>query len=376
MSAGRPQVVQVITDNDRRGGQVFATDLHPALERRGLDVRTLALAPGANGSGLGHPVLGPTRRHPRTLRALRRAISEADAVVGHGSTTLPMCALGGVGLGTPFIYRQISDQLFWANTRGRRMRTRAALAAADGVVALWDGAADVLESNFGVPFDRISVIPNGVPADRCPPPTAEQRMAAKQRFGLDPGRPVLLSIGALVPEKGVDVLVRAMAEPRLEGWQLLIVGAGPERSRLERDAAAVSDRTISIHGPLALGPEAMAAADVIGLTSRGGDSMPAVLIEAGMMGVPAVATPVEGIVDVVLDGRTGRLVPLDDPGAAAVAVSELGGARPDFGKAARDHCLREFEINAVAEKWHEAIEAVLRTPGRVSGPIPPVDRGL
>ena len=51
--------------------------------------------------------------------------------------------------------------------------------------------------------------------------------------------------------------------------------------------------------------EAYAAADVVVLASRGGDSMPAVLIEAGLCGVPAVATPVQAIPEIVLPGETG-----------------------------------------------------------------------
>jgi glycosyltransferase involved in cell wall biosynthesis len=355
----RRHVLQVITDTDRRGGQVFATDLHDALERRGLEVRTVALAPGVSSARLDHDVLGPSRRDLRTMRRLRAEMAASSVVIGHGSTTLPMCAIGGVGLGVPFVYRQISQQLFWADTPMRRRRTALALRGADHVTVLWRGAAEVVTSHFGVPAERISIVPNGVPPLRCPPVEPEARRAARSRMGLDPDRPVLLSIGALVPEKGVDTLVRAMADPALDGWQLLVVGAGPELDRLTRLAAELPEGAVCMRAPVASGAEVIAAADVVGLTSRGGDSMPAVLIEAGMMGIPAVATPIEGIVDIVLDGRTGCIVAVDDAAATARAVAEVGSRGKEFGMAARTHCLEHFGIDRVAEQWHAVLDMLI-----------------
>ena len=356
MSA-RP-ILQVITDNNLRGGQVFAADLHVALEAMGESIRTVALSPGSGDRILDFDVLGPSRRHVKTLQALRREMGRSSVVVGHGSTTLPMCTMAGRGLATPFVYRQISEQRFWVNTPGRRFRTGLGLRAADHVTALWQGAADVLISDFGVSPDDITIIPNGVPATRCPPITSEQRLEAQTRFGLDPGRPTLLSLGAFAREKGVDVLVEAMRSPELASWQLLLVGAGPERQHLERRAGKAPAGSVIIHGPVSSGQEAIAAADVIGLTSRGGDSMPAVLIEAGMMGIPAVATPVEGIVDIVIEGRTGKLVPLDDPAATAHAARFVEERAEAFGSAAREHCSTNFEIASVAKRWLEVLNRV------------------
>ena len=343
-------VLQVITDTDRRGGQVFAHDLHREIERRGCTVQTVALAPGT-GNGLDFEVLGPTRRSQRTLRALRAAISESAVVVGHGSTTLPMCAIAGWGLDTPFVYRQISQQQFWARTPAQRFRTRQALRATDHVVALWTGAAETLIGTYGVDAGRITVIPNGVPSGNFQTLDQQRRRDARLRFGLDPARPTLVYLGALVPEKGVDVLVQALNDPALSGWQLLVAGAGPERARLVELASRLSPGAVRLHEPVASGREALAAADVVGLTSRGGDSMPAVLIEAGMMGIPTVATPIEGIVEVVIDGSTGALVDIDDVHGTAKAISVVGRRQRQLGEAARNHCLERFDIRTVADQW-------------------------
>ena len=137
------RVLQVVTDNDRRGAQVFACELQRALAEPGWQIETVALAPGRVG-GLDIPTLGRSRHSLGTIRALRRKSRHADVVVAHGSTTLPVTALATFGLSCPFVYRQISDSLYWAPTRGHRARVRVGLMRAASVVALWDGAARTL----------------------------------------------------------------------------------------------------------------------------------------------------------------------------------------------------------------------------------------
>ncbi len=105
------------------------------------------------------------------------------------------------------------------------------------------------------------------------------------------------------------------------------------------------------------------AADVVVLPSRGGDSMPAVLIEAGLMGVPAIATPVEGIREILDHGRAGELVPKNNATALSTAIRRLVDdperARA-LGAAARQHCLDHYSIDVVAEKWDDVLTEVKR----------------
>ncbi len=234
MSRVKGEILQVVTDDDRRGAQTFALDLHRGLDALGCSVRTVALAPGDVG-GLAVEVLGPRRRAVTTLGTLRRAMRNADVVVAHGSTTLPACAIAGTGTGVPFVYRQISQSRFWAASATRRIRVRLLLSRAARVVALWRGAADDLSGWLGVPADHIRVIPNAVPLERVAPATDPGH--ARAHLGLDPDRPVVLYVGALAIEKGVDVAIDAVGG--LPGTQLLVVGDGPERGAL---GAARSER--------------------------------------------------------------------------------------------------------------------------------------
>lgn len=352
------QLLQVITDTDRRGAQVFATDLHAELERGGRTVRTVALAPGTSG-GLDVPVLGATRLAGATLRALRREILASGTVVAHGSSTLPACALSSTRTGVPFVYRQISDSLFWAPARLRRARVRLGLSRATLIVALWAGSADVLHEHFGVPRSKLRIIPNGVPPDRFLAIDPDDRRAARRSLGLEPYRPLVASVGALVPEKGVDLAISAVAD--LDDAQLLVAGEGTERERLERLAEHLAPGRVHFSGSLETPLALYAAADVVVLPSRGGDSMPAVLIEAGLSGVPAVATPIGGIPDIVVDGVTGALVPVerrDSLAAAIAAILENNGHSRRLGTAARAHCLEHFSIDAVARQWAAVLDEV------------------
>jgi glycosyltransferase involved in cell wall biosynthesis len=352
-------VLQVITDTDRRGAQVFAIDLQGAFERAGVEVRTVALAPGSVG-GLDVPVLGARRVSRRSLAALRAEMRTARVVAAHGSTTLPACAIASIGLRTSFVYRQISDSLFWAPDRLRRLRVRVALSRAAAVVALWQGSAQTLTRHFGVASSKLHVIPNGVPADRFAPVDEATRAARRAAFGLDERAPTVLSLGALVPEKGVDLAIEAVAA--LSDVQLLVAGDGPERRSLEGLGRERAAGRVQFAGSLTDPRPAYEAADLIVLPSRGGDSMPAVLIEAALTGVPAVATPVEGIPEIVVPGSTGELVAIGDSAALAAAIRRMLDDRARLGRIAEDarrRALARFGIDVVAKQWAEVLDKVM-----------------
>ncbi len=350
----------MITDTDRRGAQVFATDLQGGLERRDQSVETVALAAGQSPIRLDVEVLGPSRLSSSTLRELHRRFRTADVVVAHGSSTLPASALAGIGTATPFVYRQISDSLFWAPTRRRRARVRAGLARAERVVALSADARQVLRDRFGVATDRCVVIPNGVPRGDHRAATVEAKRSAREHFGLDGAAPTVAVLSALVPEKGVDLAITAVG--RLPGVQLLIAGDGPERAALDRLAEQEAPGRVWFVGSLPDPARAYDAADLILLASRGGDSMPAVLIEAGFRGLPTVATDIGAIAEVIEHGETGLVLPKAD----AVAVSEaLQSILEDprmakaMGEAAEARCLERFEIDVVAEAWLTTLQSAI-----------------
>jgi glycosyltransferase involved in cell wall biosynthesis len=174
---------------------------------------------------------------------------------------------------------------------------------------------------------KVSLIYHGVDFDRFrfrPPPAIATRPHAV---------PTILSVGRLVPKKGLDDLIAACALLRARGiaFRCDIVGAGPLRDQLEAD---IADRglggTVHLLGSMTHARliDHFAAADLFALASRvtddgDRDGIPNVVAEAMAIGVPVIASAVSGIPEVVAHEATGLLVPPRNPAALADAMARL-----------------------------------------------------
>lgn len=365
--AGTSRILHVITSTQRRGAETFAVDIAGALTARGVASDVVALSPGRTGATLAVPALGDSALSPTTLRALRRRARTTRMVVAHGSRTLPACASALAGQRVPVVYRSIGDPAAWAGSVLRRARTRLLLRRMDAVAVLWPGAGERVRALYGVPAERIHVIPNGVPAERCPVPDADTRAAARRRLGLPHDAPVVAVVSTLGPEKRVGDAIMAVAA--LPDAHLLVAGDGPDRAALERHAADQAPERVHFAGMLPGPADALAAADVLVLPSRT-EGMPGVLIEAGLSRVTAVATDVGGVAQIIRDGETGLLVPPGDVWGLTAALGRALAERDRLGRAARRHCLASFEIGAVADRWEVLATSLGAGPGRPRGARP------
>jgi glycosyltransferase involved in cell wall biosynthesis len=170
---------------------------------------------------------------------------------------------------------------------------------------------------------RIEVVPNGIEL----PDLAAGPTASGGRF---------LSVGRLIHDKGMDIVIDGVAG--MQGL-LTLAGDGPERAslvlRADRhgldvrfEGAVPRDRLDRLYRE---------AAAVV-LASRRGEGLPNVLLEAFAYGLAVVATPVNGVVDLVRDGENALLVPVDDPLALRDALARLvheRGLAARLGAAAR-----------------------------------------
>lgn len=175
---------------------------------------------------------------------------------------------------------------------------------------------------LGVDRRHISVIPCGVDLERFTPNGPAARRGRRHR---------LLAIGRLVPRKGFDTAIRALAG--LPDSQLVIAG-GPPAARLDQDPEAhrlrriaaecgVADRVELLGAvPRAEMPALLRSAEVV-LCTPWYEPFGIVPLEAMASGVPVVASAVGGLTDTVLDGVTGVLVPPKDPDALADALRPL-----------------------------------------------------
>jgi glycosyltransferase involved in cell wall biosynthesis len=209
----------------------------------------------------------------------------------------------------------------------------------DVVLCVSQAEADVAASE-GIRA-RCVVIPNGVDLAAHQVATADQRAAARRRFGLDPAVPVVVCVGRLHRQKGQHRLLDAWpavraAVPRAE---LVLVGHGPDAESL----LARAGDGVQLVGASAEVDTWFAAADVVAAPSTW-EGMSLSLLEAMAAGRSVVVTDVPGMREVVRPG-VGACVPLDDPGALAGALverlqdPELAATEGAAGRAAvvRDH---------------------------------------
>ncbi|MEU3028650.1 glycosyltransferase [Streptomyces incarnatus] len=204
---------------------------------------------------------------------------------------------------------------------------------------------------MGLPEDRFDVVPCGVDPDRFAPLPGTRPAGARRR---------LLAVGRLVPRKGFDRAIRALAG--VPGAELLIAG-GPEAELLRGDPEArrlralageygVADRLTLLGGVSRTRmPRLMAGADLV-LSLPRYEPFGIVPLEAMACATPVLATAVGGQLDTVVDGSTGVLVPADDDhdlGAVVRSLLDDPGRLDRYGAAGRRRVLAHYTWDRVAD---------------------------
>ena len=362
------RILHLIATGQRRGAEVFASDLIAALDAPDLDQRVAVLhgdPPWA--VGFGAPVTAlrarPGPLHTGAVAGLRRLLRDwrPDLVTAHGGEPLKYAALAGVGGRAPIVYRRIGS-VSWLSNGPRRALYGRLVRRADRVVAVAGSVRDETVAAFGLDPGRVVTIPNGADPRRVAPQRG--RAATRAALGVAPDAAVVLSLGALTWEKDplghlevtAPLLVR---HPRAAH---LFAGAGPLRAELEAAAAAagLAGRVLVLGSRGDVG-DLLAASDLLLFASRT-EGMPASLIEAGMAGLPVAGTTLPGIPEVVEHGTTGLLVPPGDRENLRGAVERLLAEptlRAAMGAAARDRCLARHGIAGIAAAYRKLYEEVV-----------------
>lgn len=173
------------------------------------------------------------------------------------------------------------------------------------------------------------------------------------------GRPLrLVCVGRFAEQKGLPVLIDAMAEVNRRGMkvELTLVGDGPLRPVLERRIGHHQlQGVVRLAGWLdEAGVRAQIARSHAMVLPSFAEGLPVVLMEAMAAGRPVIATYIAGIPELVQPGRNGWLVPAGDTEALAGAIIELALTPPDqlarMGKGARARALTRHNIDTEAEK--------------------------
>lgn len=213
--------------------------------------------------------------------------------------------------------------------------------------------AAVVAARFGISLERIRVVPNAIDHGTFRP---APRPATRTR--------TVLYVGKVAPLKGAQVLAEAIPRItiRVPGVQVVIVGSDHPGQRQDSASAEILAylRTVGLESTVRFLPPVersrlvhmYQAADVCVLPTLW-DNFPNTCLEAMACGVPVVATRVGGLPEIVEDGKSGLLVPPNDPPALAEAVAGLLtntdllrrlqiGARRRAEKFSRDHRAKQF----------------------------------
>jgi glycosyltransferase involved in cell wall biosynthesis len=333
-----PARIVLVTAQTTGGIGRHVSSLLPELLGRGARVEVAA--PRATG-GLGAEAAGtpfwpveiPRLPSPvpavSALRDLKRALDGADLVHAHGVRAGLAAGAAARSDAVPHLIVTIHNAVFESGSTRRGAESVAhrmlALLAELRICVSEDVAR---AARAAAPAKAGSVVVMPVGADPTPVEPAEAA-AAREKLGLEAGRPLVVGVGRLDPQKGFDVLVEATA--RMNGSSppvVVICGEGPARPELEDRIRALGlGGQVRLLGNRQDAKALIAAADAFCMPSRW-EGSPLALHEALAAGRPVVAAAVGGIPELLTFGQAGLLVPPEDPGALAAAVGRILSDQP------------------------------------------------
>ena len=232
---------------------------------------------------------------------------------------------------------------------------------ADLVVTLGEAMRDEIEAR-GIPRNKIEIVPNGVSTQFLQPLPDASRLRAQ--LGIEKDEHVVGLVSSLVAHEGIGTLLQAVKVlgDRGYGTRALIVGDGPERGALERQARSLGlDAIFTGRVPMARVREYHAVLDVF-VVPRTPDRVcqlvtPLKPVEAMASGLPVVVSAVRALAEIVNDKVTGMLAPPLDAGALADCLAELLDSpqlRKKLGENARDWVARDRTWDHNAARYLDA----------------------
>jgi teichuronic acid biosynthesis glycosyltransferase TuaC len=251
-----------------------------------------------------------------------------------------------------------ADIHFWTCQDSIRRKVKAAAQRADGMLAV----SESLKRNMmdlGFAAEKIRVHYTGIDLSRFGP---REQKAVRAKLGISDG-PVVLSVGALIPRKGHDLLINAIA--LLPDVQLYIAGVGEDQNKLQSqiDRLNLASRVRLLGSiPYAELPDLYAAADISALCCES-EGLANVWVESMASGTPVVTFNVDGGPEAINSETAGRLIAADqrNPRAVAEAIADLlkNRAPPEAVRAGAERFSWANNTNTLVEH----LTAISKKPG-------------
>jgi glycosyltransferase involved in cell wall biosynthesis len=257
----------------------------------------------------------------RSLWRLARVLRTSGAHIVHAhkfGSNVWAATLGRL-VGVPVV---IAHEHTWSFERqlARRLIDRFVVAGlSDAVIAVSEADRRRMISIVGMPPERVTLIPNGIPE-----PHPRHAASVRANLGIADDAPLLVQTAVLRPQKAIGTMLEAMAILREDepAARLVILGSGDRRALQTRAAELAVLDVVSFIGQRDDVADILAAADV-GVLSSDFEGMPLAILEYMAAGLPVVSTDVGGVREVVREGETGLLVPRGDGRALAERIGRL-----------------------------------------------------
>ncbi|MCG3172390.1 MAG: D-inositol-3-phosphate glycosyltransferase [Myxococcota bacterium] len=296
----------------------------------------------------------------RTVFELARRLRDEDIDILHSFMPAPS-VLGTAAAaiaGTPRVFTGVRTLLQtcypWLGARERWM-DRMAARIADANIGNSQAVVDDFAAWTGVSAGKLALAPNAIEIPELD--AASERRRIRDEIGIPQDAPVVCMVGRLAEEKGHQVFFGAMERllRDLPQAHALVAGGGELMDSLSAHLREKGlDKSVHLLGPRKDALSVMAASEVIALASRV-EGLPNVLIEAALLGVPAVSTRAGGAVEVVDDGMTGWLVSIGDSAAMAERLLHLLNhpeERKAMGEAARQRARIVYSVDGMVKRLH------------------------
>lgn len=265
---------------------------------------------------------------------------------------------------------------------------KTAYEAAAAVIAVSGGMReDILRSYPTIAPERVHVVHNGIDLDGWRRPEGDEAWAraraAVQGLGIDPDRPAVVFVGRITRQKGLPYLLRA-AEALPADVQLVLCAGAPDTPAIAAEVTGLVDQLRERRGGVVWIEQMLPREELVAVLAHGTvfacpsvyEPLGIVNLEAMAVGLPVVGTATGGIPEVVDDGVTGRLVPIEqvqdgtgtpidpdrfvaDLGAALVEAVTDESRAARWGEASRTRVEQHFSWDAIGERTLEVYRSVL-----------------
>lgn len=287
----------------------------------------------------------------KRIYALRKKIlaNNPDVVISFVNTINVIVLLALTGINMPIIVAEHNDPRL-NPTKIWRVLRRLIYSKATALISV---NKNIDKYFHWIPQEKRFIIPN--------PLTPLISKPGKTIFGDSPKKHII-AMGEFDKVKGFDLLIRAFSKitNKYQGWDLWILGDGPERKNLEELVLALNLKDVFLPGRISNPFPTLKTASLFVLSSRS-ESFGNVLIEAMACGLPIITTACDGPKEIIDNGVNGIIIPTEDINALATTMDQLisDSLKRKHLSIESVKAVKKFDLESIFSSWEKVVEQIL-----------------